>query len=521
MSLRQVAVFFSLFLVFILAGFLVSYRWFVEIPRLTSNLNELQNRELAVLYRGLNNEIEFLKTLNWDYAAWDDTYEFIEKFSKDFIDSNFEDETFQSIKIDAAFFYDLQGSQIWSKGIDYETNEKITFDELDFTLTPTNLNILPLYTGGYDKIMKYGFLTTSHGPVIYTVSPIIKPDFSAPAIGYLLFIRKIRPVLFESLSAISQLSLEVLPVSQLYHFKLAKPLQGSLQGESFAQARVRFLANNKGEPVVLLRIKHGNVPRLSIVDEQSVMLMTLLLVVLFALLISMNRLIVKPIENAANLLQKMTRNEKFHQIEYPSLITEMATLTDGFNCLISEVNSQREKLEKLSSTDPLTGIANRRAFSKGYEHAWQRSKRLNHPIVVMLADIDFFKSFNDNYGHQAGDEALCFVADALCRTFARDTDLVARYGGEEFVIVLESISFEDCRTLSEECLKAVRDLPIEHDFSGARDGLSISLGVAIVSDWFLEPKLLSPDEFLEKADKALYQAKNTGRDRVCFWQSHD
>jgi len=168
------------------------------------------------------------------------------------------------------------------------------------------------------------------------------------------------------------------------------------------------------------------------------------------------------------------------------------------------------ELERLSSLDGLTGIANRRYFDTVFGREWGRAMRETEPISLIMCDVDFFKQYNDCYGHQPGDACLKLVAASLAEATHRPTDLVARYGGEEFVIVLPGTHARGAIKIAERARQAVLDLKLPHEKSAVHDCVSISLGAATVAPMLKH----GPEELLLAADKALYAAKKAGRNRV-------
>lgn len=168
----------------------------------------------------------------------------------------------------------------------------------------------------------------------------------------------------------------------------------------------------------------------------------------------------------------------------------------------SEVN-----LELISNTDPLTGVSNRRHFMPIIRKEIDRSQRFKHPISLIVLDIDNFKKINDQYGHLAGDAAICTLAN-ICRTMARQIDIVARLGGDEFAILLLEVDLEKALTIAERIRQAVEKNPIE-SFDSARINFTVSIGVAEQSQ-----ENLSEEWLIEQADAAMYQAKIAGRNRI-------
>jgi two-component system chemotaxis family response regulator WspR len=167
-------------------------------------------------------------------------------------------------------------------------------------------------------------------------------------------------------------------------------------------------------------------------------------------------------------------------------------------------------LQKLSALDGLTGIANRRSFDETLKKEWNRAMRGEKTIGLIMLDIDFFKLYNDHYGHQGGDECLKKVATGLDSTIHRETDFLARYGGEEFSAILPDTDLEGAVIVAEEMRHAIEALRVEHAKSKISDIVSISIGVsAVVPQKGTEPEIL-----VAAADQALYKAKEDGRDCV-------
>lgn len=174
---------------------------------------------------------------------------------------------------------------------------------------------------------------------------------------------------------------------------------------------------------------------------------------------------------------------------------------------------QSDLLRKLVFLDGLTGVFNRRYFDQQLSTEWARSARSGSPLSIMLLDVDFFKNFNDRYGHQAGDDCLRMIAATLKSALKRPADLVARYGGEEFACILPDTSFDDAMVLAAELEGQVRKLGIAHESSDVAKIVTISIGVT--SNGGTAPHQDGGLQLLKLADEQLYQAKHTGRGRIC------
>jgi diguanylate cyclase (GGDEF)-like protein len=192
-----------------------------------------------------------------------------------------------------------------------------------------------------------------------------------------------------------------------------------------------------------------------------------------------------------------------------------ATLEESVQQRTAELAEANARLEQMALVDELTQVANRRQFDKALEREWQLHRRREAPLSLLLLDIDFFKSFNDTYGHLRGDEALRSVAAALEGALARSTDLVARYGGEEFAILLPDTPANGCAAIAEKLRGAVFALDLPHQGS-TYDRITVSIGgVTLVPG-----SEVGVFDYIEVADRCLYRAKSEGRNRAILDHFH-
>lgn len=227
-------------------------------------------------------------------------------------------------------------------------------------------------------------------------------------------------------------------------------------------------------------------------------------------------------EQAMTKVQEGSEYSFEHQLELDGLMHCFdATFTNiehhgqlaGF-LLVAHDATERKQMEKtlreLSYVDGLTGIANRRRFDEVMDTEWRRAIRDKQPIALIMLDIDFFKNYNDFYGHLAGDECLRKIAQVLQAAVTRPGDLVARYGGEEFVTVLPNTSLPGAARLAEEIRAAIEAIQLPHAKSPISSWVTVSAGIA---DSLPTNSDLYTD-LVGRADRALYQAKQTGRNRI-------
>lgn len=243
---------------------------------------------------------------------------------------------------------------------------------------------------------------------------------------------------------------------------------------------------------------YGQLVRMRVVTL-SIVLGTLLVAAVLGYALGL--IIVRPLDRLASAASKVAAGD----LEVDLVGTkggEVGYLTEVFRDMVAHLRASRVELERLSVTDPLTGLDNRRRMIETLQNEVLRSRRLEHVFSVVMADVDHFKEYNDEHGHQAGDEALKCVATVL-REALRDVDSVARYGGEEFFVLMPETNADEAVDLT----KRVRSrLAKELPPAGA---VTLSFGVAVYPT-----NGLNGEALIGAADEALYEAKNGGRDRV-------
>jgi len=177
-----------------------------------------------------------------------------------------------------------------------------------------------------------------------------------------------------------------------------------------------------------------------------------------------------------------------------------------------ELIRQRKMLDEIAHIDALTGVNNRRKMDIVLAEEVAVNQQENTTLVVAIIDIDFFKQFNDNYGHGAGDVALRQVGQALSEICQRPRDFVARYGGEEFVVILPDCDQTRSENILSNLAQTIEDKMIQHEFSNISNILTISMGAVVVQS----AMPATAENIMQQADSLLYQAKNKGRDQWCI-----
>jgi len=241
--------------------------------------------------------------------------------------------------------------------------------------------------------------------------------------------------------------------------------------------------------------------------DATALLVVLLLAVVGSLAYGLGLLIVNPLDRLTLASNRVAGGDL--NVDVPaSGGGELSHLTGVFNDMVRRLREGRAELERLSVTDELTGLANRRRLVAELERELRRSDRHGHPFAILMLDVDRFKHFNDTWGHPAGDVVLKRLANTL-RECVRDVDTVARYGGEEFMVILPETPAAEAARVAERIRAGTEKDRFTPEGSSAKLNVTVSVGYAVFPE-----HARAPDTLIEAADQALYRSKKSGRNRV-------
>lgn len=533
MSIR-VKVFVIIFVLFAMLGgadFLIQR--FIIFP----SFLELEYREagenLKRVFHAIDREIVHLNRLCGDWAVWDDAYAFMTEQTDDFVASNLNPETLAADSLNLLAFCTPDGAVVWSYAADLANKKQLSFQFLAAGAIPPGHPLLAVRSAETSGKEASGVLDTEWGPLLFATREILNSDGSGPGNGFLIMGRFLDAATQETLKEQTRIPFEI-----VYPFPRESADCGPLDRVGTTQtSKLDYFALKNGEylktcaayqgasgaPIFGVRylfpreITRKGIASMGYAAALVIFSGGVILIILNAML---QHVILRPVqrltEHAAQLEQEGDYSVRLNLTRRD----EIGRLASSFDAMVQTISDRTEQLQLaneqlifLTVQDGLTGIANRRMFDSYMRKEWRRAMREQTTLSVVMLDVDFFKGYNDAYGHQQGDRCLVAVATTLQQHVRRPADLAARYGGEEFVMVLPNTHAEGAMILAERVREAIQALKIEHRSSTVSPFVTVSIGVvtAVPGVGLNEAGL---DAFLEAADQGLYQAKRQGRNRT-------
>ncbi|GAM61099.1 hypothetical protein JCM19232_4041 [Vibrio ishigakensis] len=465
-----------------------------------------------------NEDSQTLDKLNRDWASWDDTYAFVQGQNTNYEKANLGVEFYKNGDFDFLMFFNTREELVWH-GIYSETADNVVKnkDLADQTIGQLSRKY------GTDSFMPntldgnfMGLLVVNERPVLFSIRPILKSNNQGPIMGYLIRGKRIDRGLITDYMKQTQVRFKLTAVENA-NKEITPDLMVEVMDAQTLEVS-RYIYSN-GVPIILLESYYPrNISLQGKLAVQtaliaSVILGVLLLVVQWYVL---QVVVLAPISKLKETASSITENQNYRQRTSIETKDEIGGLSLQLNNMLDAIETREEKLQEamrelkhLSVTDSLTKIPNRLRFDSASRTEWRRMSRDRMPLSIIMCDVDYFKQYNDYYGHIGGDDCLVTIANALAKSVARPADLVARYGGEEFVLLLPNTDIKGAEFIAEKVMNKIAELNIAHSKSDVADHVTVSMGISSV----IPNSGKSLRQLLTHADDALYEAKLTGRNR--------
>ncbi len=502
----------SLFLLFGIVQYLVQelvvFPSFVELEE--SQAQTDINRVIAAIENNMNQ----LDLLTHDWAAWNESYQFIKDKNQVFINDNLHFPSFVSAELNLIFFVDIKKQLIWGEAYNLQTGKQLIDKHfiknfMDEIIPSINISNAPAKPEGKNLST---FFIYQNQPIFISVRPILTSENEGPINGYLIMGRLFDDPMKKQLVEQTKLKINFQPLVQKkspsnYHIETLNSRQLKITTTMIGLEKEHGL---KIEILLSRDITQNG--RISL-NFAIISLFVAGLIFISILGYLLNASIIGP-------LKKLTLHitEVFSQKNYSLRLNsrkkdEIGMLAQNFDDMLGKIEEDNLKLIDIASTDNLTQLFNRHKLKNVLENEWQQSARDRLPLSILMMDVDYFKLYNDHYGHQSGDFCLQKIAKILKNCVSRPADLVARYGGEEFIIVLHNTDAKGALYLASKIKEKLLNEAILHEQSDVSQWVTMSIGAATM----IPSHNICYEELIEQADKALYQSKENGRDKInCY-----
>ncbi len=522
-------------------------------------LEESQARDnLRRAVHAIKREIEHLDSVCHDWSSWDDMYHFTKSRSEEYVESNLADSTFEDLEINLLYICDLNGRGVWSKIYDLDSRKAIDLENFPRDGLAAGHPLLQLNMQNADlaNVSLSGVIDTEKGPMLVASRPVLLSGNIGPSRGFLIMGKFLTDNFAARLSEQTRVEFSISGDTAAAG-ALLKDTPFSLDSgfpyatEYTDKDRLTVLTaypDITGKAAFLIKstmardiIRHGREAMRYTLFTLAVIGLLIVAIVLFLI----QRTILHPVTNLTKHVLSISRTGNFsvrlsvkRQDEIGALarefdrmlekIEDMNTVMERINDQLVEDISKRQEIEtklqeankelhRLAMVDGLTQLSNRRRFDEYIDIEWKRGIRENTPLSLIIFDVDFFKLYNDTYGHQAGDDCLRAIAGTISRNVKRVADFAARYGGEEFALVLPATDIKGALHLAETIRTEIYGLEIPHSKSLLDGRVTISAGVACI----VPRKGLTLENLIKLADEALYNAKAQGRNMSVTLQENE
>jgi diguanylate cyclase (GGDEF)-like protein len=520
-------------LLFVFFAQVMTRAWF-EVPVLMQLEKTLDRREIERAQFALRQQLDEIISVAADHSVWDDTYTFIEakpglEYFDHYVGSNMVYSLHENYNINGFVFFNVDHQIHHITSYDLNTAKPMNVQPFDAAVLEEAVLRREAIKGHEQRVelVNAGFIESGIGPLIFASTEILPSNGQGDVRGTVLawrrfdgpFAKRVRDQMQTSITFYATSTIGSDPefadrLDQLKRLPVGSVLQRNPDNDLFWLVR-----SVRGPPLFLVRQtvadRQFNAGWISISILVAFGASALILILIG---ITFSRTVIGPLEQAGQTLQSISASNDYAMRLASGQDNEIGKLFGFVNHLLVCIQTQElellaknARLEALSNEDGLTGIANRRYLDNFLDKSWENALQRDQHLCICLIDIDCFKEFNDNYGHQSGDRVLRQVAETLDSHLHSATDILARYGGEEFCAVLTNTELESAVRVCERLRGVVESLGIPNDHSAISKFLTVSIGVA--SRIPTEDSTL--EELVEAADKALYQAKGQGKNLVC------
>ena len=472
------------------------------------------NEQMAQLSRNLNGELDRLNQTTFDWANWDDAYNFIQHPNKDFTDRHVSSASLKEIEIKLLVILDHQGNTAFSEAVNLMNGEA----ESAASFIKTVINIkqrIAQPPGGSGKMC--GLDISTVGPILLCWQPIRKSDLSGKPAGTIVMGRLLNSAMISKIQTQSNIRFELIQLP-LHDAESVATTNTVVQPEQLEFSTTEpnvlnaLLSNFNGQPILKVRLLYPNDVSTRGSELTWKVLELVLIVTMLTCLIQfagVQLLIMRPLRKMGHDLNSIWRNARWaERLHISRGNDELSELAHSVNRMLGLIRKQVMVLETMAHTDTLTKIANRRAFDQRILIEMSLHKRNQTALSLLLISVDHFKEYNDLYGYPAGDEILIQITSLLTQVACRPADLAARISEEEFAIILPATNLDGAAHVAQLLKSNLDKLNLPHLNSPISDRVTLSIGISSADNETL-------DSFTQRVADANHTARQNGKNCIC------
>lgn len=498
---------------------------FIQLPQFYALESLSDEKDISRIKIAFNSKSKEFGVINYDNAVWNESYHYINNRNDDFPEENFVIDAYKSLGLNGVHLFDKKSKRVWSRSWDRTNWSEMNFPAFDqpslFVKEQLLISNDEVANNNNLPLTKAGFVLIENKFIIFAATSIFQANLDGSANGTMLFWRIVDQQVLSDLQERAGIIFRIEIIESKKNNLLSLSSKNVYKEGSYRTENDEiygFYPFISGEGGV--KFSYQAPSRQFTTDwfnYSSVITLLLFLVALLMISLFFHYVIIRPISKADKRVTAIIKNSD-EKIRFSSnRKDELGTLFNLIDRLLDDVASNEQelvshnlRLQTISRTDGLTNIPNRRAFDLYMVNLFETTT-FGEEVSMLICDVDYFKKYNDYYGHALGDNTLRLIANCLRKNLHEDTDFVARYGGEEFVIILKNTNEIQAKSVANNLVRRVKALQIAHKDSKASEVVTISIGYHsfIISG---QQQYMS---FFELADKALYKAKNEGRNRAC------
>jgi len=496
---------------------------FIQLPQFYALESLSDEKDIKRIKIAFNSKSKEFGVINYDNAVWNESYHYINNRNDNFPEENFVIDAYKSLGLNGVHLYDKEFELVWSRSWDRTKWSEITFPAFEQPSLFVKEHILisneQVESNNHMPVTNAGFTLIRGEFIVFAATSIFQANLEGSANGTMLFWRIVDEQVLNDLKERAGINFRIEIIQSDKDSSLLTSensyMQGSYRtekGEIFSF--YPFIAGEGG-----IKFSYQAPSRqfsTNWLNYSSVVTVLLFLATLLMISLFFHYVIIRPISKADKLVTMIIKNNNQKVRFLSNRKDELGTLFNLIDRLLDDVASNEQelishnlRLQTISRTDGLTNIPNRRAFDL-YMINLLETASLGEKVSILVCDVDYFKNYNDCYGHALGDNTLCLIADCLRKNLHEDTDFVARYGGEEFVIVLKKTNEIQAEAVANNLVSKVSDLKIAHKDSEISEIITVSIGFHS----FIISGQQEHMPLFELADRALYKAKDAGRNRA-------